>query len=298
MEYRFLDFIWLDNLLVNFIVLWITWKLSRNISPMWRLWCSACIGAAYAVVLILPGFALLSCLPCKILLSLAMLAAGFRIRSLREFLKLFGYFYGITFLLGGAAFGFYYFFGTGIQVSDGIFLIRDFPVKLLVFSTVFVILLYRWLWPYLRFQINRRQLVYQVEITFDKQSIIMNAFLDTGNELTDPISGCPVMVVEFDLIRPILPFEIQKIFLYGREEHLEDMTRVMAESAWISRFCLVPYRTLGRTDGLLLAFRPDQIRVLTDGRWVEASDTLIGIRNRKLSVSDEYHALIQPQIIP
>ena len=250
------------------------------------------------MALIFPGFAFLCFFPFKILLSLAMLAAGFRIRSFPEFFKLFGYFYGTTFLLGGAAFGFYYFFGAGIQISDGIFLIRDFPIKILIVSVVFVILLYRWLWPFLRFRINRKQLVYQVEIKFDNNSITMDAFLDTGNELTDPISGCPVMVVEFDLIRPILPFEIQKIYLHGREEHLEDITRVMAESAWISRFCLVPYQTLGHSDGLLLAFRPDQVRVLTDGSWMEAGDTLIGIRNRKLSGSGEYHALIQPHIIP
>ena len=87
MEQRFLDIIWLDNLLVNFIVLWLTRKLAGNSCPMWRLWCSAGLGASYAIALILPGFGCLNMLPFKFLLSLIMLAAGFRIRTLREFLN-------------------------------------------------------------------------------------------------------------------------------------------------------------------------------------------------------------------
>jgi stage II sporulation protein GA (sporulation sigma-E factor processing peptidase) len=294
----FLDVIWLDNLLINFIVLRVTWKLSGNTSPIWRLWCSACIGACYAILLILPGFSYLSGLPLKLLLSLAMLAAGFRIRSFTEFLKLLGYFYGVTFLLGGAAFGIYYFFNAGLEISGGVFIIHDFPIKILVFSVVFIIFLYRRLWPLLRFRINRQQLVYQVELQFGDKSISMDAFLDTGNELTDPISGCPVIVVEFERIQSILPYEIQKIYLQGREEQLEYITRVMSESTWINRFCIVPYSTLDYSGSILPAFRPDSVRIKSEDGWLEAGETLIGIRNRKLSVSDEYHALIQPRIIP
>ena len=298
MEYRYLDIIWLDNLFVNFILVWITWKLSGNTAPMWRLWCSACIGAVYAVVLILPGFSVLAWLPFKILLSLAMLTAGFRISSLKDFFKLFGFFYGTTFLLGGAAFGFYYFFNAGIAVADGVFLIQDFPVKIVIFSIVFIILLYRWLWPLLRFRLNRHQLIYKVEVWFGDGSMSTDAFLDTGNELTDPFSGIPVMVVEFDQVRAVLPSEIQKIFKQGREDNLEYITRVMADSEWISRFRIVPYHTLGHSESLLIAFKPDRARIQADGTWTEIRDILIGIRNQKLSGNSEYHALIQPQIIP
>ena len=83
----------------------------------------------------------------------------------------------------------------------------------------------------------------------------MDAFLDTGNELTDPISGCPVIVVEFERIQSILPYEIQKIYLQGREEQLEYITRVMSESTWINRFCIVPYSTLDNSGSILPAFR-------------------------------------------
>jgi hypothetical protein len=49
---------------------------------------------------------------------------------------------------------------------------------------------------------------------------------------------------------------------------------------------------------MLIAFKPDKARIQADNSFREIRDILIGIRNRKLSDSSEYHALIQPQIIP
>ncbi len=293
-----MDVIWLDNLLVNFVVLWLTWKISGNNAPMWRLWCSACIGACYTILLILPGFSVLSTFILKIMLSLAMLAVGFRISSFSAGLKLLGYFYGITFLMGGAAFGFYYFFNADIHVSQGMFLIKDFPIKIIIYSMAFIIMLYRWLWPLLQLRINHHQLVYKVKIHFGDDSVILDGFLDTGNELADPISGRPVMVVEFDSIRIILPAEIEKIYKEGKEQQLDYVTEILSESTWINRFFIVPYSTLNTNNDYLLAFRPDSIEILTEGSWLETKQSLVGIRNRKLSTDDEYHALIQPQIIP
>jgi stage II sporulation protein GA (sporulation sigma-E factor processing peptidase) len=227
-----------------------------------------------------------------------MLAVGFRISSFSKGLKLLGFFYGITFLMGGAAFGFYYFFNAEVQITKGMFLIKDFPIKIIIYSLTFIIMLYRLLWPLLQHRINHHQLVYKVKIHFGEDSVVLDAFLDTGNELADPISGRPVMVVGFDSIRGILPTEIQSLYLEGKEQQLDYVTGIISDSTWINRFFLVPYSTLNTNNDYLLAFRPDRIEVFTEGSWLEARQSLVGIRNRKLSVDDEYHALIQAQIIP
>ena len=43
-EYRYIDIIWLDNLIMNFIVLYITLKLTKGRSTVWRILLSAAIG--------------------------------------------------------------------------------------------------------------------------------------------------------------------------------------------------------------------------------------------------------------
>jgi len=297
-EYRYLDIILLDNLIMNFIILWIVWKVLKNTAPIWRLWCSSFIGSMYAVLLLIPGFILFEQLYFKLVLSLVMMLIGFRIQTLKDFLKLLGFFYGITFMFGGAAFGFYYFFSTNIDLENGVFYIKNFPVKIILFSAVFIIMLYRWLWPLLQSKLNHHQLIYKVEVQFEGNCIRFDAFLDTGNELIDPISQCPVMVVEFDQIKPILPVDIQRIFLQSKDNNFEFVTQVMAESSWINRFRMVPFKAIGNSNGLLIAYRPDSARILINENWKEIKDVIIGICNQSLSSSSEYHALIQSQIIP
>lgn len=295
--YRYLDIIWLDNLLMNYLMLWTVWKVSRNISHAWRLWASACIGAVYAVLLVLPAFSMLSAFPLKIALSVAMLFAGYRICNVKDFLKLSGLFYGVTFLFGGAAFGLYYFTGT-VEPRNGVFYIKDFPVRIILISALLVIMLYRWLWPLLRYKLDHLRLIYKVEVTFGDSCICLDAFLDTGNELCDPINNSPVMIAEFEQIRDVLPAEVQNIYVMSLENNFEAVTRIMAKSGWINRFRMVPYRTVGGSGGLMMAFRPDGVRILIDGTWQAVRDVIIAIRNQRLSENNEYHALIQPQIIP
>ena len=181
-------------------------------------------------------------------------------------------------MLGGAAFGIYY-FNAGPDFRRRI-IIHDFPIKILVFSVVSHF--HRRLWP-LYVLINRQQLVYQVELQFGIKHFygcISDMGMNDGSH-----KRVPVIVVEFERIQSILPYEIQKIYLQGREEQLEYITRVMSESTWINRFCIVPYSTLDYSGSILPAFRPDSVRIKSEDGWLEAGETLIGIRNRKLSVS-------------
>ena len=47
--------------------------------------------------------------------------------------------------------------------------------------------------------------LYKVEIFIDENKIVADALLDTGNTLLDPISQYPVLVIEFQRIKDILP---------------------------------------------------------------------------------------------
>ena len=297
-EVRYIDIIWLDNLIMNFLLLWGVYRFTRNKAPIWRLWASAFLGAGYAVLVLLPGFGFLSHPAVKLGLSLAMLMTAYIIPAPRDFLKLLACFYGATFLFGGAALGLHYFFSSSIGYENGIFYIRNFPVKMTFFSAVLVVFLYRTIWPLLQAKIRNSRLLYKLEIQFDGVSRIVEALLDTGNELSDPVSRSPVMVVEFEEIMPLLPKEVCRIFQEPGGTNLELVTRVMAGSTWINRIRIIPFNALGNTCGMLIGYRPDRAKILMDDGWKEIKDVIVGIYNQKLSGDNEYHALIHPQIIP
>ncbi len=296
-EIRYLDVIWLDNLFMNFLLLWTVFRLSKNRTSRWRLCLSACIGAVYAVLLILPGYGVLAAPAIKLLLSICMLLAAYRFVNIFGFLKLLAFFYLMTFVFGGAAFGLYFFFSESIGYDRGIFYIRNYPAKLLFFSAVLVMVLYQAIWPIIRERISQKRLLYQLSIEFDGQSKCIDALLDTGNGLVCPMSHSPVLIVEFDAVRTLLPEDICGIFSNTPTIDFEQVTRIMAASSWIDRFRMLPFQSLGETSGMMIGYKPDRVQILLDEGWKELEDIIVGIYNQRLTGDNEYHALVHPLML-
>lgn len=77
---------------------------------------------------------------------------------------------------------------------------------------------------------------------------------DTGNDLTEPVSGRPAIVLERAAAQTVLG---DKIRLTGQNAAAQ-LAALPPEAA--VRFGLLPYRAVGTEAGLLLYFRPDAVR--------------------------------------
>lgn len=296
-EYRYLDILWIDNLFMNFIILWVTSRITKNKGAVWRLWLAAIIGATYAVILFMPQFGIFSRFTMKIALSLTMLLIAYKFRSFKEYMKILGIFYAVTFVFGGAALGLFYFSKDTIDIIGGVFYIKNYPVKILFISSTLVIILIRTLWIIIRNRHMGANLLYKVMIEFGKESIEMSALLDTGNALCDPISHAPVIIVEYQQIKSILPTEIRIIFTSHQENDLEFVTRMITRSSWLERFRMIPYTALGKPNGMLIGLKPDRVLVYIHENWHVINNIIVGIYNQKLSKDEQYQALIHPEII-
>ena len=87
------------------------------------------------------------------------------------------------------------------------------------------------------------------------------ALVDTGNRLHEPISGLPVMIVEENALRRVLPTGF-------------DAGRTLAElpPGWR----MVAYGVLGSA-GRMPCFRPEGLMVCSDGRWLSAPDIWVAV---------------------
>ena len=100
----------------------------------------------------------------------------------------------------------------------------------------------------------------QVEIALRGTTLRLCAMLDTGNLLTDPVSGLPVIVCSRRALLPLIPFAA-----FALEE----------EGALPQGFRLLSVRTCaGR--GMMLCFRPDGLRLERDGAW-QPCQAMVGI---------------------
>jgi len=120
--------------------------------------------------------------------------------------------------------------------------------------------------------------------------------LDSGNALLDPLSQNPVVVVEYDAVRKLIPFELHQIFQQKDDQRLTG--ELVAASDWADRFRLVMFSSVGSgsDSGLLPSFRPDELVIYEDNGSRSTNNVVIGVVNKKLSQGGEYFALLHPQI--
>ncbi len=95
-----------------------------------------------------------------------------------------------------------------------------------------------------------------VELQYRDEKVSIWALRDTGNELKDPISGNPVLIVGPKVAEKLIGLT---------QTQLENPVEAVGDLPGLR---LVPYRTVGRNDGLLLGMRLTNIKI---GKWQGSS---------------------------
>lgn len=115
-----------------------------------------------------------------------------------------------------------------------------------------------------------------VELTLGDRKVKLNALVDTGNMLKDPVTGSQVLVLGAQLSQTIL----------GLEQPMLSDPITAVERSQIKGLRLVPYSSIGKKAGLLLALAMDQVRIngKNAGRLVAFSPQVIG-------AGEDYQAL-------
>ncbi|RCX15495.1 stage II sporulation protein GA (sporulation sigma-E factor processing peptidase) [Anaerobacterium chartisolvens] len=292
----YVDILFLENIIMNFLILLVTAKFSKSPASSLRLLAASLIGAVYVVVLILfPGIKAYYTTTAKIVLSFLIIAVAFSPKKLSAFFKILSIFYVSTFMFAGAAFAFLYVNQSGGFVKNGIvYVFWQSKWTLLFLSIITLGIVLRVFWEVIQYRFIRDKLLVPVKIAFESKFIDMAALIDTGNSLYDPLTNTPVMVVEFKAIKEILPGDIKSIFEDAKENDLNCVTSIVSNSSWSPRFRLIPFTSLGKENGMLIGFKPDYIEVGENEEKKGVNDVIVGIYNRALSKNERYKALLNP----
>jgi len=120
----YIDIIFLENLLMNYIILLCTGIIVKSKINLMRLFLSSTIGGTYAVLLYIQNFWILSDWIFKILLSLLMIYIAFNAKKIKIFLKELLIFYLVSFTFGGVALALAYLMNSGAVFNK-------YPIKLI-----------------------------------------------------------------------------------------------------------------------------------------------------------------------
>lgn len=292
----YIDEVFLVNLIMDWLILWSVGYMGQARASRARLAAGAALGACYSVAIFSPWGALLAALPVKLGCSLLMLRATFPFTGWRNFLKQTAYFYLISFVLGGAALAVPYLLERrAVRVWNGIALTQvDFRLFWLALAAGLAGLAVFLLRQHLRRDLSAPPLILTARVVSGGRQASLRLLVDTGNSLTDPLSGWPVIVAEQEALLELWPEPLQTLLREARSA--DQIFLAAAETELAGRLRLIPYRTVGR-QGYLLGFRPDAVILYGRGGGQSCGNVLVAMSEQKFSAYGTYQGLLPPELL-
>jgi len=292
------DLLFIENILANCLILKLTSIISGcSIKLSKTLWAAA-FGAIYAVfATVFPKIPILNAIITKIAISALMVLIAFQVRTTSEFLKRWGMLLLTAFLLAGCTIALSNILEGGVITYGGLMYISpQGALKAFIFAVGLCVILIRPIGRILSGKALREGSIVPVFIRLGEKSVRFNALVDTGNSLTDPITGYPVLVVEADTVKSLLPPKVyESVITNNIEIHTGPLNE--ENEPWLKRIHLIPFKSIGKENGILTGFRPDNIRVCREGTFKEVNDVIVGICSTKLSNNSRYSGLLGPAVL-
>lgn len=267
----YLDILILENTIVNSFLLCLTSRLMRRKVKFKFILLASFIGSLYVLVLLSSQLQSFSSIFFKLLISIVMILITFRIKNFLFNIKASAVFIFCSFVLAGVCI-----FIQLNTIKFGTFdlSLYNFTYKKLFISIMIVYIFTNRTLIFLKDRNDINAFVYDVDININGTVKKMRAFLDTGNELREPSTNLPVIIVQKNLF---LNFKIENQNKY-----------------------YIPYMVIDGNKGMLEAFKPESVKIYYKTKnksKIINIEAIIAISEIQLSQFNEYDALLSRGII-
>lgn len=277
------------DFLLDLLLLWATREVMRLRGSRLRLVAGALLGTGYFLLVragrwhLAPGWGWASLPPVVLLVPAAMVAAAFAPLSPSRFLSTLGTFYLIALVAGGAGVA-----TTELAGGSGL---DSLSGKLVASATVLACGELGWGMVHRRV-VQSLHLV-DLELLFGSERWTVPGLFDTGNRLADPFTGQPVIVLEEGVFRRFCPEPVAACLEAVQPGDWARLVHLLPPE-WSRRFRVIPYRTLGEENGLLVGFRADGARLAGESEFRAA---VVALHPGRLDPDGAYVALVHPAFL-
>lgn len=256
----YLDSLFLLNLCMNLVLLCLVDHSMGHTATWYRLFAGAGIGAGcYLLPFLWKGTAVGKLLICFLPGTILMLYAAFPIHSLRALGSYFRKQLFFTFLLGGilAAFlrgcpmGRKYLSGIGAVAAAGVFA--------------------GWLLLQGRKREENDAVYCEVLLRGAEETLRIHALADSGNTLTEPVSGAPVSVLDARVFHRLWP-------------------------EGLPGFRAIPYHSVGKKSGILYGYRVPEMTILRQGVEKKCKEVYLAVSEEEIA-GEEILMLLHPALL-
>ncbi len=141
--------------------------------------------------------------------------------------------------------------------------------------------------------------IYEIELICGEMSTKTRGFMDTGNCLFDPVSHKPVIIVEKHVIEQIIPSECRSLLQMSEVGMIQSEAVARQEQLdnYIFRFHLIPYRSIGKEQGVMPGIVLDRIQIKVGEETCCQERVTAAIYNRTLSPDGEYQVILHKGLL-
>ncbi|MGE5578537.1 MAG: sigma-E processing peptidase SpoIIGA [Bacillota bacterium] len=292
-KYVYADVLFAINLLVNYLILLAAGKLSGREVRHWRLVVAGAAGGAYAVVSVLLPLSAAFSLPARLAFGLFMVAFSYPGRTAQSLIGVAFSFYLCSALAAGTAMALQNYRvatlvkGTVLPADSGAVRWWIVAASLAALCSLPVVTRLG------GYQPGRPLPLLRLELSVSGRRLGLTGLVDTGNNLRDPVSNLPVVVVDWEPLRSVMPGEVYAFF----SSTWESMPESLSRSPMGKRLRLIPYESLSGKKSVLPGFRPDHLVILGKGGHRVRKDAIIGVISERLSPNGLYQALLHPDLV-
>lgn len=261
----YIDSVFFIQFVMNLYLLSITGKILKCTATHRKIFLGALSGAGMICLVILVPVLNMRCrLFCGIIpVSICMMRIAFGIRKPDVLIR-------SSLVMGVCGF----FFGSVAAWLTGQFTVRKHWQ-----TGIWLVLLSGYLgYAVIIFLIRRknkagRKDIREIRIPLKNQELHIKALVDTGNHLTDPISGAPVCIVS------------------------EAAAGALTEYFLPERFHAVPYQSVGKKSGILQAYELPELIIEDSYREIHRKKVMVAICNTGISQESIYQMILHPQLL-
>lgn len=293
------DVVLLINWIMNFFIFWLVSKLIKRRIKMWRIIAGSFISATiYCIIIFLPELRVHMNFFTALIILMSGLFISFTPKTAKEYFKLILFAHVAAFTMGGASIAIFYFTNISQYVGRFIsFSFNNFSFKILLAVTSCTYIVIKLSTSWITRVFIKKQIFYNVEIMLNEKYVRLNALVDTGNSLRDPITREPVIIVELGKLMPLLT---EKFDVFSNEIKMDDpieLVGILEKTDIAERMRIIPFKSVGNGNGMLVAFKPDNVTIFTEKGEIKLQKVLVGMQKLKLSSDDMYQALLSPDML-
>lgn len=232
----YIDVLFLSNLIINIILLYASGFVSNRKVSFFRCLIGSGIGAIYLCVMFFSSFDFLENIVFKFILSTAMIFTTFSFKKFLEFVKILFVYYILNFILAGGINFSNSIWNTSVLTNGSIYFKTTIWTMLL--GIVLVFLFGGTFFRIIKSNILTKEQNRELTLYHSNKKIVLDAFVDTGNSLVDPLSRTSVIIVSKEKLSNIIDVD-----------NLESM----------KNFRIIPCQTVADTKNMLYGFKPDKL---------------------------------------